>query len=78
MLIEKSKFTEATANKSTIKKPLNLIYIGDVTYDVFIQVLNFIYTGRVVLDSFSHFVASKFVPKIKSKRNLINKRFKYV
>lgn len=77
MLSEKSKFTDATANKFTIQKPTNLIYIGDVTYDVFIQVLNFIYTGRIDLNSFSHYVSSKYVQMIKSKGFLINESFKY-
>jgi hypothetical protein len=57
MLSEKSKFAEAT------QRPSNFIYIGDITYDVFLQVLNFIYTGHVDLTKFSHCIASKEVIK---------------
>lgn len=50
MLSENSKFTEAKVSKP--------IAVPDIAYDVFIQVLNFIYTGHVDLTKFSHYIAS--------------------
>lgn len=58
MLSEKSRFLEATSKTGTTNKT-PIIYVGDITYEIFIQVLNFIYTGHVDSKNFPHHVASK-------------------
>ena len=60
MLSEKSKFKEATLNAKNLDSHLlSPIYIGDITYTIFIQVLNFIYTGHIDSNNFAHNIAGK-------------------
>ena len=60
MLSEKSKFKEATLNaKIHDNHSLSPIYIGDITYTIFMQVLNFIYTGHIDSTNFPHNIAGK-------------------
>ncbi len=64
MLSEKSSFKEA---KST---PSSSIYVGDITHDIFVQVLYFLYTGHVDLTKFPYYVAIE-VMRAADKMNLI-------
>ena len=62
MLSENSKFEEA--------KVLNSIPIPDIAYDVFIQVLNFIYTGHIDLTKFSNYIAIELM-RVSDRWNLV-------
>ncbi len=58
MLIEERGFVEA---KQAKKNPLYPLYIGDIRHEIFMQVMNFVYTGHIDEKSFTHSIAGKLV-----------------
>lgn len=64
MLSEHSAFRES---KTPIGSP---IYVGDITYEIFTQVLHFIYTGHVDLTNFPYYVAVELM-RAADKMNLV-------
>jgi hypothetical protein len=62
MLSQNSAFKESKSNTP--------IYVGEITYEIFIQVLHFLYTGHVDLSKFPYFVAVELM-RAADKMNLV-------
>lgn len=62
MLSEHSQFKEAKSNAP--------IYVPEITYDIFVQLLHYLYTGHVDMTNFPYYVAVELM-RVADKMNLV-------